>query len=75
MIQLFAALTIIAYDGIVTFILIKIVGLITPLRLPDEVLEVGDTAIHDEEVMPSEMLGRMSNASSAYEDTGMEVAR
>jgi ammonium transporter, Amt family len=42
MLQLFAALTIIAWDGIVTFILLKIISIFVPLRYPDEVLEIGD---------------------------------
>ncbi|HUY86524.1 MAG TPA: ammonium transporter [Acidimicrobiales bacterium] len=77
MIQLMAGLTIIVYDGIVTFILIKIVGFITPLRMPDDVLEIGDVAVHDEEVMPSEMLERVSSSrtESAYESAGKEAGR
>ena len=35
------------------------------LRLPDEVLEVGDVAIHDEEVYPSEALTRVGSGAAA----------
>ena len=52
LIQFLAALTIIAWDAIVTFILLKIIGLIVPLRYPDSELEEGDAAIHDEEIEP-----------------------
>jgi Amt family ammonium transporter len=35
------------------------------LRLPDEVLEVGDVAIHNEEVYPSEALTRVGSGGVA----------
>jgi ammonium transporter, Amt family len=54
--QLGAALTVIVWDGAVTFILLKLIGLFVNLRLPDEVLETGDLAVHDEEVYPAETL-------------------
>ena len=49
-IQLGAAATIIAWDGVLTFAILKLISLVVPLRLPDAVLEVGDVAIHGEEV-------------------------
>ncbi|MHB1535434.1 MAG: ammonium transporter [Acidimicrobiales bacterium] len=52
--QLFAALTIIVYDALMTFIILKVISLFTPLRMPDEMLEVGDAAVHDEEAYPSD---------------------
>jgi Amt family ammonium transporter len=51
-IQLFAGLTIIVYDAIMTFLILKFMGLFTSLRMPDEELEVGDLAVHDEEAYP-----------------------
>jgi Amt family ammonium transporter len=54
--QIGAAGTIIAWDASVTFILLKLIGLVIPLRLTDEELGVGDLAVHDEEVYPSESL-------------------
>lgn len=48
-----AALTIIAWDAFVTFALLKLIGLFLPLRMPDEMLEAGDLAIHGEEAYPS----------------------
>ncbi|MHB2022715.1 MAG: ammonium transporter [Mycobacteriales bacterium] len=50
--QLFAALTIIVWDALVTFIILKVISLITPLRMPDAELEVGDLAVHGEEAYP-----------------------
>lgn len=48
-----AALTIIAWDAFVTFVLLKIIGRFIALRMPDEELAIGDLAIHGEEVYPS----------------------
>ena len=39
----------------VTFILLKLVGIFVPLRLSDEELEIGDHAIHGNEVYPSDV--------------------
>ncbi len=50
MLQLGAAATVIVYDGVATFVLLKLIGLVVPLRMPDAVLEVGDLAVHGEEV-------------------------
>ncbi len=45
-----AALTIIVWDGVMTFVLLKLISKVIPLRMPDEILEIGDAAIHDEVV-------------------------
>jgi ammonium transporter, Amt family len=50
--QLLTALTIIAWDALVTFVLLRIIKLFIPLRYDDEILELGDLAIHDEQVEP-----------------------
>jgi Amt family ammonium transporter len=50
-VQLGAAATIIAFDGVMTFAILKLIGLVVPLRLPETVLNIGDTAIHGEEIM------------------------
>jgi Amt family ammonium transporter len=55
-IQAGAALTIIIWDGVVTFILLRVIGLFVKLRIPDEQLEIGDVAVHGEEAYPSEDL-------------------
>jgi Amt family ammonium transporter len=53
LIQALAALTIIVWDGVVTFILLKVIGLFTGgLRMPDNELEIGDVEVHTEEAYP-----------------------
>jgi Amt family ammonium transporter len=52
--QLFAALTIIVWDALVTFLILKIISIITPLRYADDILELGDVGIHGEEAYPSD---------------------
>ncbi|HXA53986.1 MAG TPA: hypothetical protein VNV37_03835, partial [Solirubrobacteraceae bacterium] len=46
---------VIAYTAVVTFIILKVVGIFLPLRLTDEELEIGDHAIHGNEVYPSDV--------------------
>jgi ammonium transporter, Amt family len=58
-IQAGAALTVIVWDGLVTFLLLKGIGLVMNLRLSDAELEAGDVAVHNEEVYPSESLTRV----------------
>jgi len=53
-VQLLAAMTIIIWDALVTFIILRLMKLVTPLRMPDEELEVGDLAVHGEEAYPDE---------------------
>ena len=50
-----AGLFVIVFSGIMTFILLKLVGIFVPLRLSDEELEIGDHAIHGNEVYPSDV--------------------
>jgi Amt family ammonium transporter len=52
--QLLAALTIIVWDAVVTFLILKIISIFTPLRMSDEDLEIGDLAIHGEEAYPED---------------------
>jgi ammonium transporter, Amt family len=52
--QLLAALTIIVWDAAVTFIILKVISIFTPLRMSDEDLEIGDLAIHGEEAYPED---------------------
>jgi Amt family ammonium transporter len=53
--QLEAGLWVIGFSAIMTFILLKLVGLFLPLRLSQEELEEGDHAIHGNEVYPSDV--------------------
>jgi Amt family ammonium transporter len=46
---------VILYTAIATFLILKLIGLFLPLRLTDEELEVGDHAIHGNEVYPSDV--------------------
>ncbi|HEY5987087.1 MAG TPA: hypothetical protein VIV12_12040, partial [Streptosporangiaceae bacterium] len=59
LIQAGAALTVIVWDGLVTFLLLKGIGLVMNLRMSDAELEAGDVAVHNEEVYPSETLTRV----------------
>ena len=52
--QLLAALTVIVWDAVVTFIILKVISLFTSLRMSDEDLEIGDLAIHGEEAYPED---------------------
>jgi Amt family ammonium transporter len=56
LVQLGAAVTVIIWDGLVTFLLLRGIGLFMKLRAPDEDLEIGDVAFHGEEVYPSDEL-------------------
>ena len=53
--QFFAAMFVIVWSAVATFILLKLVGLFVPLRMSDENLEIGDTAEHGHEVYPSDV--------------------
>jgi Amt family ammonium transporter len=48
LLQLEGALFIIVYNVIATFIILKIISFITPLRMDDATLKVGDDAVHGE---------------------------
>jgi Amt family ammonium transporter len=55
-VQAGAALTVIGWTALCTFLILKFVGLFVKLRLTDEQLETGDLSIHDEVVYPSDTL-------------------
>jgi Amt family ammonium transporter len=52
--QFITAVWVIVFTAIASFILLWIVKLVIGLREPDENLEIGDLAVHDEEVYPEE---------------------
>jgi Amt family ammonium transporter len=60
-----AAGTIILWDGAMTFLILRAIGLFIKLRLPDDVLEVGDLGVHDEEAYPTEPLVSVGAGSPA----------
>jgi ammonium transporter, Amt family len=53
--QALAGLFVIVFSGVMTFILLKLVGLVIPLRMSEENMEIGDTAEHGHEVYPSDV--------------------
>ncbi len=53
--QFFAAVWVIVFSAVATFILLKIVGIFVPLRMSEENMEIGDTAEHGHEVYPSDV--------------------
>ena len=46
LIQALALGVIVAYDAVATFVVIKVVGIFVPLRMPDTQMVVGDEAVH-----------------------------
>jgi ammonium transporter, Amt family len=69
LVQFLAALTIIVWDAFVTFAILMVIKYVfrMKLRLPDEVLEIGDVAVHGEEAYPADELVSVSAASMADE--------
>jgi ammonium transporter, Amt family len=67
--QFLAALTIIVWDGAVTWLILMVIKYVfrVKLRLTDEQLEIGDVAIHGEEAYPSDELVSVSATSVADE--------
>jgi Amt family ammonium transporter len=54
LIQLEAAVTVIIWDALVTYVILRVIKFFTPLRMTDAELEVGDLAIHGEVAYPME---------------------
>ena len=53
--QLYAGLWVIGFSAAGTFILLKLVGLLIPLRMSEADMEMGDLAEHGHEVYPSDI--------------------
>jgi Amt family ammonium transporter len=53
--QALTALWVIVFSATGTFILLKLVGLVVPLRMTEEEMEEGDIAVHGHEVYPSDV--------------------
>jgi Amt family ammonium transporter len=64
LVQAGAALTIIVWDALVTFVILRGIGLFLKLRMPDAELEIGDVAVHGEEAYPTEELVRVGAAAA-----------
>jgi Amt family ammonium transporter len=65
--QFWAALWVIVFSAIVTFIILKLVNLVIPLRMKEADMEEGDLAVHGHEVYPSDVpsLGTPSGTAPA----------
>jgi ammonium transporter, Amt family len=63
LVQAGAAGTVIVWDGLITFLILKFLGLLMPLRMTDEQLEIGDVAVHDEEAYPDDTLISVSSTT------------
>jgi Amt family ammonium transporter len=69
--QFRAAIWVIFWSALVTFILMKLIGLVLGgLRYKDEILEVGDLAIHGEEAFPEETFATRSDGAFALAGIG-----
>jgi len=53
--QLIAAVWVILFSAIGTFILLRLVGVFVPLRMSEKDMEEGDLAVHGHEVYPSDV--------------------
>jgi Amt family ammonium transporter len=53
--QFFAAVFVIVWTAIVTFVILKLVNLFIPVRMTEEDMELGDVAVHGHEVYPSDV--------------------
>ena len=53
--QLYAGVWVILFSGAATFVLLKAVGLVIPLRMSEKDMETGDIAVHGHEVYPSDV--------------------
>jgi ammonia channel protein AmtB len=53
--QVETAAWVIVFNIIVTYVLLKLIGLVIPLRHSDADLEIGDHAIHGHEVYPADV--------------------
>jgi ammonium transporter, Amt family len=53
--QALTALWVIGFSGIGTFVILKVVGFVVPLRMSEADMEAGDLAVHGHEVYPSDI--------------------
>jgi Amt family ammonium transporter len=53
--QFLTALFVIVFCAVMTFVILKLIGLVVPLRMSEEDMEEGDIAVHGHEVYPSDV--------------------
>jgi ammonium transporter, Amt family len=53
--QALAAAWVIVFTAVATFVILKLVGLVIPLRMSEKDMEEGDIAVHGHEVYPSDI--------------------
>ena len=66
--QVIALVFILVFDGLMTFAILKVIGLFVPLRMTPAELEIGDEAIHGDaayELMPHPPMGRPAEVLTA----------
>jgi Amt family ammonium transporter len=68
--QLLAALWVIIFSSIATFIILKLVGLFVPLRMTEKDMEEGDLAVHGHEVYPSDVPSLSFPSGTGWTPTG-----
>ena len=69
--QFRAAIFVIFWSALVTFILVKLIGLVLGgARYKDDILEVGDLAIHGEEAFPEETFATRTDGAFALAGLG-----
>jgi ammonium transporter, Amt family len=74
--QFRAAIWVICWSALVTFILMKLIGLVLRgARYSDDILEIGDLAIHDEEAFPDETFAQRTSSASAFELAGLTSSK
>jgi Amt family ammonium transporter len=54
-VQAYVALWVIVFTACATFVILKLVGLVVPLRMTEADMEEGDLAVHGHEVYPSDV--------------------
>ena len=72
--QAFGAAWVLVYVFVVTFVLLKVIGMVVPLQYPPDILEKGDPAIHGEveytDLPPTVVEATPMMAPSAEKDSG-----
>jgi ammonia channel protein AmtB len=53
--QALTALWVIGFSAAGTYVLLKLIALVVPLRMTEEEMETGDIAVHGHEVYPSDV--------------------